>query len=127
MRWPLVAVPASLVLLAQAPPSGSPQPRSVDQLRAFFAENCVRCHGTDGSAHDASGKNLKGKDLTDPKEMKGESDADLEKTIRKGIFFGRAMPAFGKVLSDADIQLMVREVVRKVEKGKPIAPAEAAK
>ena len=26
--------------------------KSVDELRAFFAENCVKCHGSDGSAHD---------------------------------------------------------------------------
>ena len=98
-------------------------PRDVAQLRAFYAQNCVRCHGVDGSAHDAAGKKLRGKDFTDPKEMKGESDEELQKTIRKGIFFGRVMPAFGKELSEAEIKLVVQEIVRKAEKGKPVAPA----
>jgi mono/diheme cytochrome c family protein len=102
--------------LAQAPA----EPRNVDALRAFFAQNCVRCHGLDGSARDPQGKKLKGKDFTDPKEMKGETDAELEKTIRKGVFFGKAMPAFGKELSEAEIKVFVKEIVRKAEKGKAI-------
>ena len=47
-------------------------------------------------------------------------------TIRKGIFFGTVMPAFKEQLSEADALLMVREVVRRAEKGKVIAPAEEA-
>lgn len=121
MRLILLASSASILLQAQAP-----QPRSVDQLKAFYAQSCVRCHGADGSARDAEGRKLKGRDLTDP-SMKGEKDASLEKTIRKGIFFGKAMPAFGKDLSEVEIQLLVKEIVRKAEKGKVIAPAELAK
>jgi mono/diheme cytochrome c family protein len=125
MRWLLPATALSLLslaTLAQAPAA----PRDAEQLRAFYQQNCVRCHGLDGSAKDPEGKKLKGRDLTDP-SMKNEKDASLEKTIRKGIFFGKAMPAFGKELSDAEIQLLVKEVVRKAEKGKAIAPAGAAK
>ncbi len=118
---------SGLAIAALAAAQEKPAPRSVDQLKAFFVEKCSRCHGADGSARDAEGKKLKGRDLTDAKEMKGEKDASLEKSIRKGIFFGKAMPAFGKELSDAEIHLLLTEIVRKAEKGKAITPAAEAK
>jgi len=96
--------------------------KSVDELRAFFAQNCVKCHGPDGSAHGVDGKKLGGFDFTDAKKVAKETDAEMEKTIRKGIFFGIVMPSFKDRLSEADISLMVKEVVRKAEKGKAIAP-----
>jgi mono/diheme cytochrome c family protein len=99
----------------------SPQlARTVPELRAFFAQNCVKCHGLDGSAHSADGKKLGGFDFTDAKKAAGETDADMVKTIRKGIFFGRVMPSFKDQLTEADIALLVKEVLRKAEKGKAI-------
>jgi mono/diheme cytochrome c family protein len=100
--------------------------KSVDELRAFFAQNCVKCHGPDGSAHGADGKKLGGFDFTDAKKAAKETDAEMEKTIRKGIFFGLVMPSFKDRLSDADISLMVKDVVRKAEKGKAITPKQEA-
>jgi len=100
--------------------------KSVDELRAFFAQNCVKCHGPDGSAHGADGKKLGGFDFTDTKKAAKETDEEMEKTIRKGIFFGLVMPSFKDHLSEADIRLMVKEVVRKAEKGKAIAPQQEA-
>ncbi len=102
-------------LLAQAPA------RSVDDLRAFFQQNCVKCHGTDGSAVGADGKKLKGFDFTDAAAMGKQSDEKMVRTIRKGIFFGWIMPAFKGQLSEADAEAMVKEVLRKAQKGKPIA------
>lgn len=96
--------------------------KSVDELRAFFAENCVKCHGSDGSAHDANGKKLRGFNFTDAKAAAKESDADMVKTIRKGIFFGLVMPSFKARLTEDDAALLVKEVLRKAEKGKAIAP-----
>lgn len=106
------------VLSAQTPAAQ----RSVMDLQIFYQRNCVICHGLDGSATDSEGKRLRGRDLTSPKEMKGTTDANLAKTIRNGIFFGQAMPAFKKVLSDEEIQILVKEIVRKAVKGQPIAP-----
>lgn len=122
MRTVLIACLA-LSALAVAQDKKEAPARDVEQLKAFYVEKCARCHGADGSARDAEGKKLKGRDLTDAKDMKGEKDASLEKSIRKGIFFGKAMPAFGKELSDAEIHLLLTEIVRKAEKGKVIAPA----
>lgn len=115
MRVPLLLLLPAL-LAAQAP-----APKSLNEVKAFFADNCARCHGVDGSARGADGKKLKGRDFTDPKENKG-SDAEMAKTIRKGIFFGKVMPAFKEQLSEADAMLIVKEIARKAEKGKVIAP-----
>ena len=94
-------------------------------LRAFFQVNCSVCHGPDGSAMGADGTRLKGQDFTNAKEMKNISDADMVKTIRKGLFFGKRMPSFKSRLTDEEIQQMVTRVLRKVEKGKVIAPEAA--
>ncbi len=120
-------IPAALLLLlpallgAQEAAPAAP-PRSVDALKAFYQQNCVRCHGPDGSARDATGKKLGGRDFTDPKENR-EPDAAMAKTIRKGIFFGRVMPSFKAQLSEEEALTIIKEIVRKAEKGKLIAPA----
>jgi len=107
--------------LALALPSAAQAPRDAARLRAFFHENCVKCHGEDGSAVGIDGKKLKGLDFTDPKLMAGRDDPELAKTIRKGIFFGLGMPSFKKQLTDAEIQTLITEVLRKAEKGKTIS------
>lgn len=117
-------IPTLSSLLLTASLGAQAPAKSVDELRAFFAQNCVKCHGPDGSAHSAEGKKLGGFDFTDTKKAAKETDAEMEKTIRKGIFFGLVMPSFKDRLSEADIALMVKEVVRKAEKGKAIAPKQ---
>jgi hypothetical protein len=46
----------------------------------------------------------------------------MAKTIRKGLLFGIRMPSFKDRLTEDDIQLLVKEVLRKAEKGKVVAP-----
>lgn len=111
MRLPCLLVPLLVLPLgAQAP---------VD-VRRFFQQNCVRCHGADGAARDATGQKLRGQDFTDAKWAKGTSDEDMVDTILTGKFFGRAMPAFKKQLTPEDAKRMVVEVVRKAQKGKVV-------
>jgi len=98
-----------------------PPAKSVTELKAFYSANCVKCHGLDGSAT-ADGKKLGGRDFTDVAKNAKQTDADMVKTIRKGIFFGTVMPAFKDRLSEEDALLLVKELVRKAEKGKVIAP-----
>jgi len=118
MRQTILALMLVPALQAQPPV------RTVTELKAFFAANCARCHGYDGSAHTAEGKKLGGMDFTDAKAMAKQSDARLVKTIQKGIFFGVVMPPFKKRINEADTLLLVQEIIRKAQKGKVIAPVE---
>lgn len=97
-------------------------PTPPKDLRLFFQENCVRCHGVDGSARDSVGKKLKGQDFTDKDWARRTPDERMVKTILNGKFFGLAMPAFKKKLSPQEVQTLVTDVIRKAEKGKAIVP-----
>lgn len=125
-----VPIAASILLLSAlyAGPLRCTPPavRSVPELRVFFQQNCATCHGPDGSAVSPEGRRLKGLDFTSPRALKGGTDPEFARTIRKGIFFGLTMPSFRDRLSEEDAQLMVREVLRKAEKGKPIDAKDEA-
>jgi mono/diheme cytochrome c family protein len=115
----MLLIPTLLILpglRAQAPA------KSLSDLKAFFAANCVKCHGPDGSGQTLEGKKLGGFDFTDSAKTAKESDSELVKTIRKGLFFGKKMPSFKEQLTEDDMQLLVKEVLRKAEKGKVITP-----
>ncbi len=114
-----------LSLVATWAGAGEPA-RTLNGLRAFYAANCVKCHGPDGSGHSADGRRLKGMDFTDAARMAGESDDMMAKTIRKGIFFGVVMHPYKTRLSHAETLTLVREVLRKAEKGKVIKPEAEA-
>ncbi len=117
MRSTLLLVPFIVYtgLLADTPA------KTLAELKSFYAASCVKCHGADGSAT-ADGKKLGGRDFTDVAKNAKETDAGMAKTIRKGIFFGTVMPAFKDRLSEEEALLLVKEIVRKAEKGKVIAP-----
>lgn len=136
--WTMVSSAGLLLLVfataAAQPPAG--KTKSVNELRGFFQQNCVRCHGVDGSAHTAAGDKLGGLDFTksaqDFKALAGPgSEREIRtmvKVIQKGIFFGRVMPSWKEDLSPEDADVMVREILLKAERGKAIAPMpEAAK
>jgi mono/diheme cytochrome c family protein len=127
----MVRISAVLLLcftLAGLPVSGqAPPARGIPELKRFFQANCVRCHGQDGSAVSPEGQRLKGLDFTAPDAFKGTNDEALAATIRKGVFFGITMPGFKDQLTEGDALLMVRAIVRKSEKGRPIAPKGDAK
>ena len=110
-------------LLLLALPLAAQAPAGLD-LRAFYQQNCVKCHGADGAARDAQGGKLKGQDLTDEGWRKGTEDKTMVNTILKGKFFGLAMPAYKDQLSKEQAQALVTEVVRRTEKGRPVAAAE---
>jgi len=121
VRTMMVLAMVSGVLAAQ--PAGGAAPRTLNQLKDFFQAACAGCHGVDGSARAADGRKLKGQDFTDLREMRSKKDAKLAQTIRRGIFFGKVMPSFKEQLSEEEAALIVTEIVRKAEKGKPISPA----
>jgi mono/diheme cytochrome c family protein len=92
MRIVLLAALAAFSLVAKDTKIDEPK----KDLRLFYLQNCARCHGEDGSATRPDGKKLGGRDFTSEKDMKGETDESMAKTIRKGIFFGAVMPSFKK-------------------------------
>jgi mono/diheme cytochrome c family protein len=112
---------------AQAPEARA---RTIPELKAFFQQNCTRCHGLDGSAKGPDGRRLGGLDFTkaahDFRNLSGPaSEREIRtmiRTIRKGILFGYSMPAWKDQLSQEDATLMVREILLKAEAGKVIEP-----
>jgi mono/diheme cytochrome c family protein len=118
---------ATVASAGQAP---APKVKSIQELKDFYQQNCIRCHGQDGAARTAEGKKLGGLDFTkaaeDFRKLDGPaSDREIRamgRTIRKGLFFGLSMPGWKDQLSEEDANLMVREVLLKAEPGKIIKP-----
>ncbi|MFC1494045.1 c-type cytochrome [Thermodesulfobacteriota bacterium] len=89
-------------------------------LKKFYQDNCVRCHGSDGSAVNADGEKLKGEDFTDQGWQQSTTDKKMVKVIMKGVFFGMAMPGFKDSLTEEEAQRMVTDIIRKSKKGQVI-------
>ncbi len=68
-----------------------------------FKQQCVMCHGADGSGNTGMGKTLKLRDLRSP-DVQKMSDAELAALIAKGK--GR-MPAYESKLGNERIQAVV--------------------
>ena len=123
--WLLALI--SMVSAAQPPVLKT---KSIQELKTFYAQNCIRCHGRDGSAHTPEGKKLGGMDFAQAAKAframdDTASDREMQvmiRTIQKGIFFGLTMPGWKDQLSQEDAALMVREILLKAEPGKIIAP-----
>jgi cytochrome c553 len=79
------------------------------QPSALYMQYCAKCHGEDGTANTAKGKQLMARDFTDAEWQSSKSDGELVKTITKG---GEDMPAFGKKLTKEQIESLVKEDVR---------------
>jgi len=94
----------------------------VNDLKKLYQNSCAKCHGPDGSAIDADGNKLKGKDFTDQKWLNETKDEKMVKVILDGKFFGLAMPAYKELLTQEEARLMVTEIIRKSVKGKLIRP-----
>ncbi|HET7227172.1 MAG TPA: cytochrome c, partial [Chthoniobacterales bacterium] len=79
---------------------------------ANWAQNCVSCHGKDGSGSTMMGKKLGVKDYRDPKVQAAFSDAEAERAIKEGVKTNgkETMKAFGGKLSDADVKALVAYV-----------------
>lgn len=112
----------------------APAPKSINELKAFYQQNCVRCHGADGSAKDPDGNRLGGLDFTKAaKEFKTTEGpaADREirtmiRVIQKGLLFGFSMPAWKDKLSQEETTLLVKEILLRAEPGKAIQPEPQA-
>lgn len=126
----LATVAMTLVPVTALAQSPTPAAKTIQELKAFYQQNCVRCHGTDGSALGPEGKKLGGQDFTKAavefRALTGPaSEREIRamvRTIQKGLLFGFSMPSWKEQLSEGDSALMVKEVLLKAERGKTIKP-----
>jgi|SRR5713226_5020496 mono/diheme cytochrome c family protein len=72
-----------------------------------WANNCMQCHGPDGSANTSMGKALNAKDLTNAQIQSSLTDAEAAAAIKDGM---TKMIAFGGRLSDDEIKSLVAYV-----------------
>src|SRR5258706_13781606 len=76
--------------------------------KATFNSQCASCHGKDGRAKSLHAKHVHARDMTDAAWQNEVTDERLFNSITKGK--GKNMPAFGKKLSDDQIDALVRYV-----------------
>ncbi len=112
---------ALMLVLPSIVLAGKPDPIQADKLehgKKVYFKRCVWCHGVEGGGDGPSADRL----FTRPRNFiqgtfkirwtdSGQlpRDVDLETTIKNGLP-GSAMPAWGEVLSDADIKAVVQFV-----------------
>jgi mono/diheme cytochrome c family protein len=74
-----------------------------------YADRCALCHGAEGKGDGAAaaGLNPKPRNHTDGSYMSTRTDEDLLNVIRNG---KGGMPAWGAVLSEAEIQAVLKHV-----------------
>ena len=77
-----------------------------------WMNNCVQCHGTDGSAKTSMGKALNAKDLTSAQIQSSFTDAQAAAAIKDGVNKDgmTKMIAFGGRLTDDEIKALVAYV-----------------
>jgi mono/diheme cytochrome c family protein len=71
--------------------------------RGLFVENCIICHGRNGRAHTFHGWVVGAQNLTDNKWQAETSGAEILHAIKTG---PGVMPAFGKKLSETEIEAL---------------------
>ncbi|PYS87540.1 MAG: cytochrome C [Acidobacteria bacterium] len=76
--------------------------------KTTFDAQCAKCHGKDGRAHTTRGRLSHARDLTNAGWQNEVSDERLFNSINKGK--GKNMPAYGKKLSEDQIDELVRYV-----------------
>jgi mono/diheme cytochrome c family protein len=73
---------------------------------ALFKASCAACHGADGSGETPVGKSMKVRDLRSA-DVQKQTDLELTKVIAGG---KGKMPAYGKKMSDEDIQAVIATI-----------------
>ena len=87
--------------------SGEPVRASARSAAELYAKNCATCHGKDGRAKTFKAKLNHARNLTDPEWQDKASDERIFNSIMNG---KGKMPAFGKKLSEQEINTLVTHV-----------------
>src|SRR6187402_639891 len=87
-----------------APPAGD---EASAQAETTFNSVCARCHGADGKGGIGAGTANAPRNFTDGEFQRSRTDAQLKDAIRKG---KGAMPAFGNLYPDADLNALVAKI-----------------
>lgn len=94
----------------------SPGPLAIQQAgypadkvdaHGLFVENCAVCHGKNGRAHTFHGRLFAAQNLTDATWQAKTADDEIIYAIKTG---PREMPAFGKKLSQSEIDALAKYV-----------------
>jgi mono/diheme cytochrome c family protein len=113
MRKPLLfaVLAASTALFAGDPSKDLPKFQGGD-LTKYWTDACARCHGVNGNGRDNSGKPLPdaGFDFTDSRKANKKKDSDWVKITLNG---KDKMPPFKDKMTEADVQKMISDIVRK--------------
>ena len=77
-----------------------------------WSNNCVQCHGQDGSANTPMGKALSAKNLKSAEVQASFTDSEAAEAIKSGVKRDGAMAmlAFGGKLTDGEIKALVAYV-----------------
>jgi len=80
--------------------------------KSNWMNNCMQCHGPDGSANTAMAKALNAKDFTNPQTQSSFTDAQAAAAIKDGVTKDSItkMSAFGGILNDDEIKALVAYV-----------------
>ena len=77
---------------------------------ANWAKHCAQCHGKDGRADTKMGKQLKARDLSDPKVQAAFTDEAAAKAIKEGLKDDNGkttMKAFGDKMTEEEVKALV--------------------
>lgn len=87
-------------------------PKFDGNLQKYWADACARCHGVNGNGRDNNGSPLPdaGFDFTDSRKANKKKDSDWVKVTMTG---KDKMPAFKDRMTEADVQKMITDIVRK--------------
>lgn len=82
-------------------------PKDKVNAPGLFTENCATCHGRNGRARTFHGRLLGAQNFTDARWQTATSDDEIIRAIKTG---PKAMPAFQKKLSTAEIEALAAYV-----------------
>ena len=103
----LIIISSLLVLAANGAPTNLSTGTTVSARTAaqLYSKNCASCHGKDGRAKTFKAKFNHARNLTEPGWQEAVSDERIFNSITNGR--GKKMPAFGKKITEAEINSLV--------------------